>query len=57
MGLLFPTILLGMFATGAACGSYHLEESGDIEYLNCDNYACNILELDADNNILQRQGE
>ena len=57
--LLFRTILLGMVAAGAwaACGDYHVEESGDTENLLCDHYACNILELDANNNILQRQGE
>lgn len=59
MRLLFLTILLGMFAAGAwaACGDYHVEESGDTETLFCDHYACNILELNATNYILQRQGE
>lgn len=58
MKLLLATTFLGLFATGAqaACGDYHIEDPGAEFTLECVHYACNVLELDANNNILDRQG-
>lgn len=60
MKLLFATTLLGLFATGAqadsTCGEYHIEDPGEEFTIECKHYACNVLELDANNNIEGRQG-
>eukprot|EP00903_Cladosiphon_okamuranus_P017329 g15966.t1 len=58
MKVLFATTLLGLFATGvkAACGEKHLGDPGAEFYLDCRHHACNVLELDAQDNIRNQYG-
>lgn len=59
MKLLLVT-LLGLFAASEqACindDCYEQMEGGTTETIDCQQRACNVLELDGANNILQQQG-
>lgn len=60
MKLLLVT-LLGLFASSVLSdctnnGCYNELEAGSEFHLDCGQLACNVLELDGTNNILQRQG-